>query len=174
MLTGQKIGDSQAFVSAPIHANISGKVIAIKSVTCPTGRSSLAVVIESDGNDTWVDTNGSTLDNLSLTDIKSLVREAGLVGMGGAMFPTHVKVSPPPGKSFDAVILNGAECEPYLTCDQRLMMEQADMLILGLKAWLKVTGAPKGYIGIEDNKKEAIATLKRAVAGKETLKLYRL
>lgn len=174
VLTGQKIGDSQAFVSAPIHASISGKVIAIKSVTCPTGRSSLAVVIESDGNDTWVDTNGSTLDNLSLTDIKSLVREAGLVGMGGAMFPTHVKVSPPPGKSFDAVILNGAECEPYLTCDQRLMMEQADMLILGLKAWLKVTGAPKGYIGIEDNKKEAIATLKRAVAGERNIEVIPL
>ncbi|NLG86002.1 MAG: electron transport complex subunit RsxC [Firmicutes bacterium] len=171
---GQKIGDSQAFVSAPVHASISGKVTAIESVLCPTGRTSLAVVIEGDGSDTWIDSQGRSLDDLSPADIKSIVREAGLVGMGGAMFPTHVKISPPPGKSFDAVIINGAECEPYLTCDQRLMMEEADTIILGLKAWLKVTGAPKGYIGIEDNKKEAIAAIKAAAANEDNIEVVPL
>lgn len=174
VLAGQKIGDSQAFVSAPVHASISGKVTALESVACPTGRSSLAVVIESDSQDSWINTGGRSLADLSAADVKDLIREAGLVGMGGAMFPTHVKVSPPPGKSFEAVIINGAECEPYLTCDQRLMMEEPEQIILGLKAWLKVTGAQKGYIGIEDNKQEAIAVLRAAVAEERNIELVPL
>ena len=79
--------------------------------------------------------------DLSAADVKDLIREAGLVGMGGAMFPTHAKFRRRRSKSFEAVIINGAECEPYLTCDQRLMMEEPEQIILGLKAWLKVTGA---------------------------------
>lgn len=172
---GQKIGESQAFVSAPVHASISGNVTAIEPVACPNGRTSLAVVIESDGNDIWLNTTGgSSLDAMSPADIKGLVREAGLVGMGGAMFPTHVKISPPPGKSFDAVIINGAECEPYLTCDQRLLVEETESIVLGLKAWLKVTEAKKGYIGIEDNKREAIAAIKAAVTEEKDIEVVPL
>ena len=90
VLAGQKIGDSQAFVSAPVHASISGKVTALESVACPTGRSSLAVVIESDSQDSWINTGGRSLADLSAADVKDLIREAGLVGMGGAMFPTQM------------------------------------------------------------------------------------
>jgi electron transport complex protein RnfC len=174
VLAGQKIGESQAFVSAPVHASISGKVTAITDADCPTGRTSLSVVIEGDGSDSWVDCQGSNLDDLTPEDIKKLVKEAGLVGMGGAMFPTHVKISPPPGKKFDAVIINGAECEPFLTCDERLMLEHPEEIILGLKAWLKATGTAKGYIGIEDNKKDAIATLKKAAAREDNIEIVPL
>jgi len=87
------------------------------------------------------------------------------------MFPTHVKVSPPSGKSFEAVIINGAECEPYLTCDYRLMVEEPEEIIFGLRAWLKVTGAQTGYIGIEDNKPEAVASLTAAAAGEKNIRV---
>lgn len=172
--TGQKIGESQAFVSAPVHASVTGKVTAIDTAACPNGRTCLAVTVESDGRDMWANTKESTLADLSPADIKNLVRESGLVGMGGAMFPTHVKISPPPGKTFDAVLINGSECEPYLTCDQRLLMEEPESIILGLKAWIKVTEAQKGYIGIEDNKKEAIATIRAAAAGEDNIEVVPL
>lgn len=174
VLAGQKIGESKAFVSAPVHASISGKVVGIETCLLPTGREAPAVIIEGDGADTWVDSAGSTLEELSVESLRALIREAGLVGMGGAMFPTHVKVSPPPGKSFDSVIINGAECEPYLTCDQRLMVEEPERIILGLKAWLKVTGAKRGYIGIENNKPEAISALKKAAAGEKDIEVVPL
>ncbi|MDK2927030.1 MAG: H+/Na+-translocating ferredoxin:NAD+ oxidoreductase subunit [Bacillota bacterium] len=174
VLAGQKIGESKAFVSAPVHASISGKVTAIETHLLPTGREALAVVIEGDESDTWVETKGHALDGLTVEDLKALIREAGLVGMGGAMFPAHVKVSPPPGKTFDSVIINGAECEPYLTCDQRLMTEEPEKIILGLRAWLKVTGAERGYIGIENNKPEAISALKAAAAGEGNVEVVPL
>ncbi|HKM38954.1 MAG TPA: electron transport complex subunit RsxC [bacterium] len=174
VLAGQKIGDNDAFVSAPVHASISGRVSAIKPMPCPTGRSSLSVIIESDGQDSWIKSQGGIQPDLTAEGIKNLIRKAGLVGMGGAMFPTHVKVSPPPGKACTAVIVNGAECEPYLTCDYRLMMEDPEGIILGLNAWLKATGAEKGYIGVEDNKPEAIAALQMALTAGEAIEVVPL
>jgi len=95
-------------------------------------------------------------ESLSPEDIKNLIRDAGIVGMGGAGFPTHVKLSPPPDKTIDTIIVNGAECEPYLTADHRLMLERPEDVVLGLEAIMKVTGVKRGYIAIEENKPDAI------------------
>ena len=114
---GQKIGDSESFVSAPVHASISGKVTAIEPYNHPLGRKVTAVIIESDGRDEWCSELEpvDNLDDLSPEEIRALIRSAGIVGMGGATFPAHVKLSPPAGKAIDTVIINGAECEPYLS-----------------------------------------------------------
>lgn len=164
---GQKIGDSQAFVSAPIHASISGVVKAIRQVEISAGAKSVAVIIESDGQNTLhedVKPRGE-LEDLSATELKKIIREAGIVGMGGAAFPTHVKLAIPEGKSVDSMILNAAECEPYLTVDHRIMLEKSAEIIFGLQALMKAVGVQKGYIGIEDNKADAIAAMQKAAQG---------
>lgn len=164
---GQKIGDSQSFVSAPIHASVSGLVKAVREVEIGAGGKSLAVIIESDGQNTLhedVKPKGD-FDSLSAEEIRQIVREAGIVGMGGATFPTQVKLSIPEGKTVDTMILNGAECEPYLTVDHRVMLEEPEDVIYGLQALMKAIGVEKGYIGIEDNKTDAIDTLVKAVQG---------
>ncbi|MDK2801405.1 MAG: H+/Na+-translocating ferredoxin:NAD+ oxidoreductase subunit [Clostridiales bacterium] len=163
---GQKIADSKAFVSAPIHSSVSGKVVAIEPVLHPGGSKVLSIVIENDGKDTVHESvvpkgDLSTLEPKQIIDI---VREAGIVGMGGAAFPTHVKLSPPPDKKIDYVIVNGAECEPYLTADHRMMLESPEDIIYGLKAIMKVLGLNKGYIGIEENKQDAIKVMKEYAA----------
>lgn len=161
---GQKIADSDSFVSAPIHASVSGTVKEIKKVTDPGGNVVNAVVIESAEEDTLnsgLDKHAS-LDDLDADEIRNIIREAGIVGMGGAMFPTHVKVSVPEDKKVDYVILNGAECEPYLTVDHREMVERPESIIFGLKALMKAADAPKALIGIEDNKPNAIKSIQDA------------
>lgn len=161
---GQKIADSDSFVSAPIHASVSGTVKEIKKVTDPGGNVVNAVVIESAEEDTLnsgLDKHDS-LDDLDADEIRNIIREAGIVGMGGAMFPTHVKVSVPEDKKVDYVILNGAECEPYLTVDHREMVERPESIIFGLKALMKAADAPKALIGIEDNKPNAIKSIQDA------------
>lgn len=164
---GQIIANSDALVSGPIHSSISGTVIdVIDSVHGVFGKS-LAIIVENDGLDEW--TEGIPLnrnwDNLDTNEIKAIIRNAGIVGMGGATFPTHVKLSPPIDKKVDALILNGAECEPYLTADYRMMLEYGDGIVTGTKILMKVLGVSKAYIGIEDNKKEAIDAMKHAFAG---------
>ncbi|MEK6655884.1 MAG: electron transport complex subunit RsxC, partial [Nitrospirota bacterium] len=123
---GQKIGEAKGFVSAPVHSSISGKVTAIAKFPHPSGRDALSIVIESDGTDEWVEGLSERTDYLKLSpdEFKKIINNAGVVGLGGATFPTHVKLSPPPEKKIRAVILNGAECEPYLTADHRLMVER--------------------------------------------------
>ncbi len=165
---GQVIGNTVGFVCAPIHSSVSGTVkeVAMKDAL---GGATLCVVIENDGQNTLhesVQPKGD-LESLSGKDILSIIKEAGIVGMGGAGFPTHVKLSPPPEKKIDVVILNGAECEPYLTADHRLMLEEPERIIYGLKAIMKSLDVKKGYIGIEDNKPDAIKSMK-AAAGKES------
>lgn len=165
---GQKIGEAKAFVSAPIHSSVSGTVKKIQQLDTPTGKS-VTVVIESDGKNEVhesVKPKGD-INNLSKEEIVSIIKEAGITGMGGAGFPTHVKLSPPPEKKIDTVILNGAECEPYLTADHRLMLEEPEMIIKGLKAIMKAVDVKKGYIGIENNKPDAIETMIK-VASKES------
>ncbi len=160
---GQKIGQPKGFVSAPIHASISGIVKAIEPRPHAGGGHVLSVMIDNDGLDTPEDSlNTTSLDQLSPQQVKDLLLEAGLVGMGGATFPTHVKLSPPPEKKIDTVILNGAECEPYLTTDYRLMLEHPEQVVHGLVILMKVLGVEKGFIGIEDNKPEAIQVVKKA------------
>ncbi len=162
---GQKIGEPKGFVSAPIFASVSGKVTKIEPYNHPLGNPVLAVFIENDGLDTPDESMkpGKALEELSPKEIVQISKDAGLVGLGGATFPTHVKLSPPPEVQIDTVIINGAECEPFLTADHRQMLEQAEDVVYGLKAFMKALGATRGIIGIEDNKPDAIESIKKAV-----------
>ncbi len=165
VVVGQKIAESDKFVSAPIHASITGKVVDITDKH---------IVIEGDQNSQFTPQNKRDIDNLSAQEIKNIIKEAGLVGMGGAAFPTHVKLSAPEGKSFETVVLNGAECEPYLTIDHRIMLEESEKVVYGLRALLKVTGAQKGYIGIELNKPDAIEAMSKAIEGYDNIEIVTL
>ena len=157
---GQVIGEPAAFISAYIHSSVSGKVLAIEERVHPATRGGLSVVIENDKKyvvDESVKPKGD-LSTLSKEDIVNIVKEAGIAGMGGAGFPTSVKLAP--GKPIEAVLLNGCECEPMLTADHKLLLHYADDVIYGLKAVMKAVEAPKGIIVIEDNKPDAVELLK--------------
>ena len=159
---GQKIGEKQGFVSSNVHSSVSGKVIGIEEHELPGGRG-LCIVVENDFKEELhesVKPKGN-LENLSKEDIISIITEAGIVGMGGAAFPTHIKTSPPSDNQIDAVILNGAECETYLTADHRLMLENPEDVVFGLKILMKSLNVSKGYIGIEVNKLDALESIKK-------------
>ncbi len=161
---GQKIGETGAFVSSTVHASIAGTVKEIKTMYISTGSKTKCVVIENDGTDEMHESvKGRNLDELSPQEIINLVKDNGIAGMGGACFPTHVKFSIPDGKKIDTVILNGAECEPYLTGDHRLMLENAESIVFGFKAIKKALGVEKAYIGIENNKMDAVEAVKKAI-----------
>jgi len=164
---GQVIGTSEAFVSSNVHASISGKVIDVGEYPHPVFGTCLAIVIENDGQDQWLEGIPLKRDWKSLDQnmIRNIIKEAGIVGMGGATFPTYVKVSPPPDKKIDLFILNAAECEPYLTADHRMMLEESDRIVTGVKIMMKVLGVTKGYVGIEDNKKDAVKIMQKAFEG---------
>ena len=161
---GQKIGESAGFISSPVHSSVSGTVTAIETRGHATRGECLSVVIRSYGKNTLDESvkPHKDLDSLTPDEIVDIVREAGIVGMGGAGFPTSVKLKPP--KPIDTVLLNGCECEPYLTADHRVLLEYADDVIFGLKAVIKTVGAEKGMIVIEDNKPDAIALLQDKTA----------
>ncbi|HZK35320.1 MAG TPA: electron transport complex subunit RsxC [Bacillota bacterium] len=175
---GQKIGQPKSFVSAPVHSSVSGTVKSIDMAYSPTGGQVLSIVIENDGHDTLIDSikdrDNTEIERLTPEELKEIIMEAGIVGMGGAAFPTHVKLSPPQGKKIDTAILNGAECEPYLTDDYRVMLETPHKVIEGLKIIMKVLGADNGYIGIEDNKPKAIKAIKKAAAKDNRIKVIKL
>lgn len=155
--TGQVIAEPGGFVSIPQHATISGKVTKIDIFPHPVGTNQTAIEITGDGQDNWVAlTDDADFMSLPLEEMKNRIRNAGICGMGGAGFPTIVKLSPPEDKPIDTVILNGVECEPYLTSDYRLMLERSEDILKGLKIIMKVLGAVKGVIGIEANKPDAI------------------
>jgi electron transport complex protein RnfC len=163
---GELIGKAEAFVSAPVHSSISGKVAGLGEFPSPMGRMVNCVVIESNGADDWVELREEP-DYLSQSPeaLREKVKAAGIVGMGGAAFPTSVKLSPPKEKPVDTVILNGAECEPYLNADYRLMMEKPSEIVEGLKVLKKILGVEKGYIGIENNKPDAVEAMRKAAQG---------
>jgi len=161
---GQKIGEAAGFISANIHSSVSGEVVAIEERPHANRGMCLSVVIRNDKLDTPADTlkPAGSLEALTPAQIVDIVKEAGIVGMGGAGFPTNVKLAPP--KPIDTVLLNGCECEPYLTADHRVLLEYADDVIFGLQAMLKAVNAPKGVIVIEDNKPDAIRLLEEKTA----------
>jgi len=162
---GQLIGDAEAFVSAPVHASVAGTVKEIAEVTNFTGAKVSSVTITADESQPeFARKPGKDLESLSDEDIRDIAREAGLVGMGGAAFPTQVKISPPKDKPVDTVIINGCECEPYLTCDHRYMLERTDDMISGAKLLKKAVGANRVIIGIESNKMDAVDALRSKVA----------
>ncbi len=164
---GQVIAEAQAFVSSPIHASISGKVAEIAEYPHSVFGSCMSIVIESDGKDEWIEGLPLSRDwkSLDVAALKEIIRQSGMVGMGGATFPTHVKMAPPAEKPIDSFILNGAECEPFLTADHRVMLEQTARVITGMQIAMKVLGVNKGYIGIEENKPDAIEFMRKAVSG---------
>ena len=172
---GQLIGSSAGFVSAPVHASISGKVTAIAEFLHPSGRMISSVVIESDGKDESISFK-ENVDYMSLgiEEIKTIIKDAGIVGLGGAAFPTNVKLSPPKEKPIDMVILNGAECEPYLTADHRLMVEHPREIVEGLKIIMKTLGVNKGYIGIEENKPDALEKMREVVSKESNIEIRSL
>jgi len=174
--TGQKISEPAGFVSIPMHSSISGKIVDIGNYPHPNGTIQKAIVIESDGKDEWIDTIEENMDymELPIDEIKSKIAHAGICGMGGAGFPANVKLSPPKDKPIDTVILNGVECEPFLTADHRLMLERTDGIISGLRILMKILNAKQGYIGIESNKPDAIEKMKNELNGKSNIKVIPL
>ena len=173
---GQKIAEAGGFVSACIHSSVSGTVKAIEKRLHPNGLMVNSIVIEDDGQDTiYPNLKGcDDYTQLSPKEIIEIIKEAGIVGLGGATFPTHVKLSPPPEAKIDYVIVNAAECEPYLTSDYRRMVEQTDKLVKGLKIVLKIFPDAKGYFGIEDNKPEAIEALLKATENEDRIEVVPL
>jgi electron transport complex protein RnfC len=162
VVAGQKIGEATSFVSAHVHASISGIVKAVKNHPHLSGSDVLSVFIENDYKGEMADFAKPDVPALSPKDIVACIKEAGIVGMGGASFPAHVKYTPPPDKPIDTVILNGAECEPYLTTDHRLMTEHAAEVVKGLELIAKAVDAKDITIAIEDNKPDAIKALSEA------------
>lgn len=171
VLLGQKIADSDAFLVAPIHSSVSGTVKDIRKVLTPGGAMVNAVVIENDGKFEEHELLGKDTDYESFSKEKILkkIREAGIVGLGGAGFPTHIKLNPPADKKIDSIILNAAECEPYLTTDHRVLLEKTDRVVKGLEIVLKIHKEAHGYIAIETNKPDAIEYMQRAVENSERI-----
>lgn len=170
---GQKIGESTAFVSAPVHSSVSGIVKSIEPLYSPSGSATNTVVIESDGLDKpheSIKPKGD-LKDLSPTQIIEIIKETGITGLGGAGFPTHVKLSPPSDKKVDTFILNGAECEPFLTPDHRSMLEMFEKIIFGTKAIMKALNVENGIIAIEKNKLDAIEAFKEVLKDSDNIKI---
>lgn len=171
---GQKLGDNQG-LCVPVHASVSGTVVAVEPRPHTNGGKELAVVIENDGLNTLCPelTPRGEIDDLSPDELIGILREAGIVGMGGATFPTNVKLSSGLGK-VDTVIVNAAECEPYITADDRLLQEQPERVLSGLRVVMKIFGLDKAYIGIEKNKPAAIEVLSKRLAGRSDIILLPL
>lgn len=167
---GQVLAEADGFISAPVHCTITGTVKSIGSEPNSSGYRKDAVVIipaqPKEGEELPEDIGMPALDPEAVTpdEIRARVKEAGIVGQGGAAFPTFVKLSPPEGRDLDVVIINGCECEPYLTRDDRFMLERPDAIVAGLRLIMRALGVEKGVIGIESNKPEAIASMEKAVA----------
>ena len=167
---GQKIGESDAFVTAPVHSPINGKVREISLRSHPVLGRSLAVVIEAyeytpTRRSYFTLKDGFDENKYSVEQICDAVRQAGIVGMGGAGFPTRVKIEPNPRLPKDTLIINGCECEPYITCDYRIMLEWTNQIIAGIKLARRASGCSRVLVGIEDNKPEAIEAMSAALEG---------
>jgi electron transport complex protein RnfC len=161
---GEKIGEASSFISANIHAPVQGTITDIRKVTLANSVITDAFIITPDAeqpSDTWTE---QPYDELSARELLDIVKEMGVVGTGGATFPTHVKLSVPKGKRVEALVVNGVECEPYLTADHRLMLEQTDLVLRGIMIAARITDPKKIIIGVENNKKDAIRKLREVIA----------
>lgn len=176
VVAGQLVAKAEGFISAPVHSSVAGKVLSLGKEITATGFPKDSIVIKTNGT---VEVEKILLpplnpETVTPEEIRSRVAEAGIVGQGGAAFPTYVKLSPPKDKRIDVVVLNGCECEPYLTRDYRLMIERSDDLISGFKLIMKALGVNRGVIGIENNKPEAIKLLSGKVADEKGLEVISL
>lgn len=176
VLAGQLIAEADGFVSANIVSSCSGKVKAIEKRKNVLGTSDMSIVIENDGQYTLAEGIGTEVDYTTLTgpEILDKVKAAGIVGLGGAGFPTHVKLAPKNPNDIRFVIANGAECEPYICCDDQLMRNYADEIVGGLKIMLTLFPNAEGVILIEENKPEAIATMEKACSGESNIRVHRV
>ena len=161
---GTLIAQADGFVSANIHSSVSGKVKKIETILDASGYQKPCITIQCDGEDTWEETIDRTPEivrdiKLSSKEIIQRIAECGIVGMGGATFPTNVKLLPPKDATPECVIINGAECEPYLTADHRTLLERGEEVLIGLQILMKSVGVTKGYVAIENNKRDAIEKL---------------
>lgn len=178
---GTLIAEAGGFVSAPIYSSVSGTVFKVDTAVDASGYRKPAIIINVEG-DEWEETidRSSTLEllenhqELTPEEITNRIKLAGVTGMGGAGFPTFIKLMPPPGTKAECVILNGVECEPYITADYRLMMEHADEILVGLKLLMTAAKVDRGYIGIEENKPEAIALLQHKAEKEKNIKIVPL
>ncbi|MCF6149973.1 MAG: electron transport complex subunit RsxC [Candidatus Kuenenia sp.] len=171
---GQLIGEAHGFISSNVHASVSGKVVDVLPYPHPvTGIKSQAVVIENSGEEEWAETTNvvQNIENVTPEEIKQRVFSAGIVGLGGATFPTHVKLAPPKDKSIDTIVMNGAECEPYLTCDHYVMRNNANEVLEGLRLVMKCIGCKKAHIGIEANKQDVYHIFKNSLAEDHSIKI---
>ncbi len=177
--TGQLIAKANGFISANIHSSVSGSVLSIEMLPDLSGNLIQHIVIKVEG-DEWVESIDRTSDivrdiKLESKEIIARIAEAGIVGLGGAAFPTHIKLSPPPNKKAEYLIINGAECEPYLTSDYRLMVESPEQILIGTRIMMKALGVKRSYLGIEENKPAAIKIMKSlASKGYKDIKIVSL
>lgn len=171
VLAGQRLGEAQGYISAHVLSSVSGTVTKIEPRLLPGGTKVLSVVVENDGEYRALEGIGEKRDyrKLSKQEIRDIVKEAGIVGMGGAAFPTHVKLTPKDDKAIQTVIVNGAECEPYLTSDYRVMMETPELIIEGLKVVLTLFENARGVLAVENNKPEAVKKLTELVKGEDRI-----
>ncbi|MBQ0006353.1 MAG: electron transport complex subunit RsxC [Alistipes sp.] len=161
---GQLIATPSGFMSANVHSSVSGTVFSVEPVADLAGNKVMSVIIDVEG-DEWmenIDRSSDIVRDIKMTgeEIVARVKECGVVGLGGASFPTHIKLCPPPGKKAEFLIINGAECEPYLTSDYRIMLERPEEILIGTRILMKALDVNKAFVGIEDNKPEAIASMK--------------
>ncbi|HKJ08030.1 MAG TPA: electron transport complex subunit RsxC [Gammaproteobacteria bacterium] len=177
VLKGQLIGRAEGYVSAGVHASSSGRVVEVaeRPVPHPSGLTALCVVIETDGLEQWRERDEPPTDYRTLdpSELRNRIRDAGIVGLGGAGFPTFVKMNPGAGHAIELLIINGAECEPYITCDDMLMRERPADIVTGMTILRHAVGARECVIAVEDNKPQAIAALQREVeaAGDPTVQV---
>ncbi len=176
--TGQLIAESKGFVSTNIHSSVSGKVSKIDQIVDGTGFKQTAIFIDVSG-DEWVDSIDRSDQiisdiRLSAEEIISRCHESGIVGLGGATFPSHVKLNVPSGKKCDVLIINGVECEPYLTSDHRLMLEKGEEILIGVAAMMKALRVEKALVGIENNKPDAVSHIKKLAKGMNGITVHAL
>ncbi len=175
---GTKIAEAGGFISAPIHSSVSGKVFKVDSVIDTSGYPKEAIIINVEG-DEWeesIDQSETLIKecNLSSEEIIEKIGDAGIVGLGGACFPTRVKLTPPPSMKAEYIVVNGVECEPYLTADHQLMIEQTEEILVGLSILMKAANVNKAFIGIENNKPDAIELMTKAAANHEGIEIIPL
>ena len=172
---GQMIGEPVGAMSAAVHASVSGVVVGCQPAILANGQQQLCVIIDNDFKDEWVDLKPvANPEAMTVAEISDLARQMGIVGLGGATFPTAVKLNVPAGKKVDTLVLNGAECEPYLSADHRLMIENAEQIVSGARLIQKALGVKDVVIGIEDNKMDAVEIMRKACAGMEGFRVEAL
>ncbi len=168
---GSVIAEANGYVSSPVHASVSGTVAGVELRTTAQGMVCDHIIIESDGEERWAEglLKHHEWRDMGADRIRAAIRDAGIVGLGGAAFPTHVKLSPPEGRPIDTLIINGIECEPFLTCDHRMMLERAKGMAEGIRIVAKVLGVERTIIGVEANKKDAFEKMRDTVWADEKI-----